>query len=784
MRVDDIRYTDLDGLLDIEPDELFPYKPSTHDAAAMLRLLTAPNGDGLNEEDVPTVSACYFEKGTLYNSATEALPFLDTYINDSPTYEAARRLSKCVRLLNGDNLVGYEVAGGKSILYFKRYGAEPFTGFDFDKFDGIAPTTAKVESGSLVPGRVYKVKDHSVEYNGRTLSVGDTVTALPDLLNYAGAGGLYETDGIYHTAPPKGLSNEWVMTADLKGFFWSDSSIWKLDAYGRYITFSDRCMFYYKDARGLGLPNDMLLQYSQGVSGAYSPEAPSGWRYAEGVNDIDCSGDPTCEANRDDFYASCQLYQPPVEIESAEEYTLSDGTPCVKLTLTDRLPAATGAPSSVALDTSTWDRANLYTTQSYRTLENAIMEWLLWQNAGVAPSVKTGDHSFYSDITSDPDAPWGSVYPHFMFVQLVQSPYLDDNSRPDSSDTPFSADNWRQVWMYTRAMCEGFVDGTTSAAYSCTLGVTSAYDYAFGNLMFDAMRKPWAMTAPSVQTSGLQELDVRDDVPEGYGPVATLRASSETFNQFSNAVNLLTRVRVPLPSKFQTRTDTGDTELLTTAQDATGSDVPCSTSATARGIIHNTPAAGVISSTGSWVDASDATAIQLARVQIPYCPGGRAEWTLLTTREDVAYKWQPTLTEATYACPEAWRDMLETYGEFLCTYSSRRVAPRASIVTDGSGTPCCAPTDPRPCPEFWTDGAGGAYQFSQLEELETVCRIMPAVGTLTANNPPGGLFEAGVMPSPEYCAGESSEQIVITPALADALILNVPLSDYTDESAG
>jgi len=775
-----IQFTNASGDVTVEVDELFPYQPDIHDAAAILRLITAPTGEGPLEQNANTISDQYFTQGVIYNASTFDLG-IPEYMNDSTTFEAARRLSKCIKILSGDNLVGYEVnADGKSVLYFKRYGAEAATGFDFDMMSGIAPTGAAVASGDVESAREYTVSGGSVKYAGKHYASGSTLTGISGVTEFTGTGTLTDTDGIHHAAPPRGLSNEWVLTTQNKGFFWSDSSNYKLDAYGRYIAFSDRCIFAYKDSRGSGLPADMLNHYSYGVSGAYSPEGPPGWRYAETVNDIDCLGDPGCEASRLDFYKSCQVYEPPVEIDNAEIVTIG-GASIVKLTLTARLPTANDAPGSVAYDPATWDRTNLYTTQRYRTLENAVMEWLLWQNAGVAPSVKVGDHSWYSTIDADADHPWGSVFPHFVFCKLIPSPYADDNDDQQRQDTPFSADHWRQAWTYLRAMCEGFVDGTTSAAYSCTLGVTSAYDYTFGNLMFDAHGRTSALTAPSRESSFLPPSDIRPDAPEGYGPIANLAASVETYNQFANAINLLTRVRVMLPMSFQTRSLTGpESQTLATAKDITGADVPCSLTGPSHGFIDIVPTGATITTTGAWVDSSDASATQDARIVIPYCPGARTEWTLGVSRGDSEYRFQPIVNDALYACPESWRDMVSSSSEMLVTYASSRTAPMAHTVTDGSGSTCCAPGDPHPCPEFWASG-GNALAFEDITESTSVCKFVKASDTLTVGAPPGGRFMAGVMTSPEYCAGESHNSLVITPALTDAVILSVPLATYGDE---
>src|SRR5690349_14162824 len=80
------------------------------------------------------------------------LPPQGPQINTNPVYDAARRLSNlCVRVINRKQFIGYEVAGGKTVLYFKRY-AFGSDNTRVDPFAGIAPPVDAIASGKIVEG--------------------------------------------------------------------------------------------------------------------------------------------------------------------------------------------------------------------------------------------------------------------------------------------------------------------------------------------------------------------------------------------------------------------------------------------------------------------------------------------------------------------------------------------------------------------------------------------------------------------------------------------------------
>jgi hypothetical protein len=536
------------GWLRAEVAELLDYQPQWWDLALAARLGAAGgleasgnvDGRGLDHPDHPSVTAGLFSHGALLNpqGAPGVLDQIES-VTSNPVFDAARRLSNDhYRLLNRLHLEGYEVAVGKSILYLRR----TCRGLDAaDALEGIAPPRDPVPSGQLIEGEVYRVQGPvggAVLHAGLLVGIGATFTAASTYCTYIGEAQVYVLDGIRHAARKRGWSNEWVMFPQFKAYNPSATSIYKPDAYADFFPFSERCFFHSGYVPDGAVRRHIGMQVGVELDSGFipytlpeliqntllAPEAPTGYRYAEMSN----ANGYTPAA----FYQSCQIYMPPYEVESCVVPDWSDPD-LVKLTFTTRFHSHPSAPSTVSRTP-----AAVSGSETYRTDDNAIREYLYSVTPGGAPaSVRTGDQGHQSSLTGVN----GTVYPHLHFVHLVPMPYDDGNDTNDPHDTRCTTDTLIHCEVLTRACCEGFVDGLTSASLICATGLGGIYDYSYEALCQEAFGGSWI---------GMTSLTTRGDNMAGYGPLPNTHIEAEVFNRLSTAVNLLTRARIPWPVQF------------------------------------------------------------------------------------------------------------------------------------------------------------------------------------------------------------------------------------------
>lgn len=487
------------------------------------------DGSGIAETESREIGADWFARGCILpRSGATALPGQDAAINPNAVFDAARRLTQCVRLVNRQQFVGYEVvkvAGvQKSVLWFKRRSVY---NSGIDLFGGIA-------------------------------------------------------DRIAATAPQAGWSNEWVLGISLKPYHPSDSSLWKVGAFGDYWSLFNRCLFF---SHEVALDTDWLwhVAYGQrlGTLGNMVAEAPSGYNYGRHrsgyINEKLCVEDPECEAQRLAFYKSCRIYEPDVEVESVETVA-SGGEELVKVTLVGRLHStygeAGGAPETFSRDLSAWDGPTI-ASEPFRTAENAIRLYLVWAATGYNAPAITGDNALTSKVhTSLTDEPYGSIIPHFLFTKLIPQPFDDGNDAQDAHDTPLWSDVWPMMDLYLAAMCGGWVDerstllqanprivyagpgpdgieGTDDDKYDCDTDPHDLFDFTYPNLCLAAFGGATVGILPATVTDGIGESGVRRDGLHGVGPLPGVPASAEVFNRFAASIDLLTRVRLMVPHHWE-----------------------------------------------------------------------------------------------------------------------------------------------------------------------------------------------------------------------------------------
>lgn len=572
-------------------------KPELCDAYLMLRLAlgAARTGAEISARDVASdvvASGCL--------RSVQPLEEID-YANECPVVEAVRKqYRENLRLATRRQVRGYAVENGKSVLWFTRH--VNVGGQLFDAWDGLAPGLDPVASGSLLGGVQYKVTGGSVVHNGVTVADGETFTAAVGVKDFTGEGEVRQVNGILASAPPNGLSNEWMMFVGLNCYNDSESSDYKPEAYSDSIVgLINRCKFFANPA-----VSDMTSDLTNHVGSVAAPECASAFNYWRGSNELaNMTGPNEASKNvaRGRFFKSCQVYAPDYEAESA----VMDGAE-VKLTFKTRFRTAEGAPAGdIARDSE--DAAALG-AETFRSDENGVREYLLHARGGPNCSVKLGDGGAAINVTTY--GVYGACHPKFWFTRLMPKVFEDaggDNDTQDGLDTrAFSAPMRWMAWALD-AGCEGFIDPSvgyggcpalppanyTSEAlfYQTASGVSSVVAYDPNTGIFDesgggtftlqgrsSEEDEWQFIAqiasphpytglPSVRLlhtpaatpdRWLNTLTsaVRSDKMEWFGPLPNSKCYAGTFNQLARAVNLLVSAPAYIPAAIERRRVTYD----------------------------------------------------------------------------------------------------------------------------------------------------------------------------------------------------------------------------------
>lgn len=729
------------GYLQTELAELLEYKPQVRDAYVILRIggidFGGPtDGTGLDFDRAAEIGDTYFDTGcalSVYSHGGMEGSLAEA--NRNAVLDALRRLSRCVRFIRGEDVVGYAVEDGKSVLWVRRYAFGLGASVNLDIFDGIA-------------------------------------------------------DAIAHEAPPGGMTNEWVATIDFKALRNLDASIWKPDAYSKFWPLSNRCQFLDPD-----IAQDPIsrwhFSYGQRFTSPFAvpiAESPSGYSYAQyggdwtdHVNTKVCgSGDTACEDMRAAFYKSCRIYEPPPEIERAE--TVVEGTDAlVKLTFKTRFHHDPGAPATIDRDMTTWNVTNLR-AEVYRTWENGIREFLVHRDTGSTPSLKVGDRSINYTPGVLLDEPWASIWPELVLVQLPREPYSDGNDSQESTDTPFFHDELTRLEIYLHAMCPGWVDGKVSMDSACANGTTGAYDFSFESLCFQAFNRRWFTTLPTVATELLEARDTRPDTPQGFGPLPNTVASSEVFNQFSQAINLLTTVRVMLPAKLQTRAGTSARQYACDPYNAAGdlvsaTGMPSSSFGSDYAVwLDTVPVGGGAITWSAWADADPSFA---GERQATMVPTGLTSWAIQVDERITEWRWTLLDPDAIEAIPDSWRAAFTDNGSVLAIREVSVERERRIYVASGSGRQChdgLIVSD-----TVWNNAPGGMAIDFAIDGVPTVtCEPFAVTGQLIAPPLPYSTIWASDMVSTNpdnFCNSGPGTYDQLTPLNKDTALITIPLVD-------
>lgn len=746
---------DTGGTITITCTELVEYRPGLEDLMLVIRCAgadnTTPDGAGISCSQARVIGENYFANGCVTNLYGHAGLFSEeAAINTNAVYDAARRrFLKMIRVVPRQNLVGYEVADGKSILYLKRYAWGAHSNIRMDLLEGLAPSPDPVASGAIAAGIRYRVKSGRLVYRGRAVLAGQEFTGETGFPDYNGSAEVLEAEGLRAVAPPQGWSNEWLMEAPLKVSDYSETSEWKASAFSDFFLWVNRCHWMGYD---IAPHADLAWHYNSGQDRMVSPESPSGHNYVHGVN-------ASADAN---FYKSCRIYEPPPEVESA---TLEDdGT--VKLVFKTRfhstLGETGGADSTVSRDWSTWDAAAL-TNEPFRTLENGLREYLLNQAAGhhCAGGTQPGNSAAWTNVWGGGSEPTdGACFPHLVFFKLLEKPHDDGNDLQDRHDTHITHDVMLRAELCLRAFCEGAVDARTSESLVCAMAIESLIDYTFENVCFDAFGGRWIGTLDSEQ---------RPDKPFGAGPIPTCKLSAEVFNRFSAVTNLLTKFRVMLPLVVETRSFTYAGTRLVDAVDADDLPMTCSTTDRLAGYWSGPPAAAnTWVSTSDWGLASSFSALNSATVSNSTCTG--AQFNLVSSRTDVEVRIQADPVDALNAIPPGWADMVDTHLGCMASVVTHTERHTRAITTNPDEYEMCG----TPPEALWHRDDDAYLKFPiAIKEVEA-CQVM-RTGVVRAPELGGQVFAIGRTEAGENCNATATNSVSVTLYGEDTVFLEVPL---------
>lgn len=770
------------GTLTAEATEQLEYKPQYWDAYLLTRFGGSQGGDQFGGgvdgrgRDVATakeISDNYFSTGCI--NTFQGVRSIAEWVNDNPVFDTARRLSRdqC-RITRRQQLVSYEVTGGKSVLRFKRFAQYP--GIDgtevrADCFADIAPSLDALASGALIEGETYIVRGSGqIVYRGTGYSQDQTFTATTDAsFEKIGSVELYVRDGIRHAALKKGFTNEWTMFLEPRCYHPSDSSIWKPEAFSDYFSFHERCHFYsgtaptmlrrfatYNHTTELNSDFNPVLNPIALQAQLINPEVPDSFRYSANANRTGGSAN---------FYSSCQVYNRPYEIESCvvDDWNTDQ---IIKVTLTGRLRSHPNAPATVAADPLTWSAGDITslrngggTPEDYRTDDNSIREYVLSEVNGNYPCVfRTGDAGTSSAVSGLTDNPFGSCYPLFFFGKLIAEPYDDGNNTLEKHDARCLIDQMLHMEIALRSMCEGFVDGRTSQDIICETGVGNLYDFTFENLCFEAFGGKWV---------GAFRLDKRPDNPGGFGPLPNTRMYAEVFNRLASSVNLLDKVRLDLPITFQARTYDYRDDRTVTLTEITG---PCTTTGICKAYgdglaapIATTLLGGQPSAWASWTSIS-----AINSGQIVGCP-----YAMASLRTDTEYRVEID-SAFVNAVPDEIQDLIDL-GQtgFLALKTVTTENERRESVSVGNGDDCGTTTD------FWNEG-GTIYRWVPSTTDETVECVLISSGMLTAHGVLSSDYKFGrdlSLAAGAFCGNLAASSVRLDLIAEQGAFIQVPIAD-------
>jgi len=684
------------------------------------------DGSPLTVDAPRAIESSYWSGACITSQSGQELD-VPRYMNHNAFFDSARRFSQFVRFIDRPQITGYEVVNGKSVIYV---------------------TLRDLGGGATVLD-----------------GIKDAITA---------------------TAPKEGWSNEWLLLPYFRPYSPHDTHTLSLPNFADYYDIWQRGQWHAPETE---VDEDLLWQISYGAKvngyGNFLAESVSGYNYAKlytptfgsyNLNYYPHGGDPTEQAKNLKFYKSVQIYKPPYEIESAETVNI-DGAERIRITLTTRLQNTVGEVDGVpagdiSRDVSTWVGATI-AAEPYRTDENALRLYLVWLATGYNPPCTIGDWARAGEPNTHYDSLFASIMPTLVLVKLMPLPYDDGNDTAQSSDSPAWHDWFLSAEWYIRAMCEGYVDESSSIRLACnatdpdgepetgdetclTTG-SDIYDYTFESLMVDASggTRSSMLTVPTT--------DLADPWPS-YGPLPRTPRSAEVFNLYSAAVNKLTRVRLMIPYALYSNTTTyqSDPDVVAAPNDVCNGAYQSCGANTGR-IVYSgqgNPATTFVSETGWGSGWGQLEAHTSAAIALASCSG--ADYLLETDRTTCDFEFRLVDDDFEYAMPDQWKELWTggNVGTMFCVYR----LDKDVRWTDELTTECDSPLE-------WDCGMEVATRES------VACQFLKAGFVDFGSSPPAGLHASAwsYAGTPVSCQWGPLRQWYAYPVENRTLFLEVPL---------
>lgn len=740
---EDVPLSGSNASLDIVVSVLVDQKPNVWDAYALLRMGSTKGSDesqldytGFNYEHANHIWQNYKQYGM---SVGYAPMQATSVLNTNPVLESARKqIQKWIKVIGREQLIGYEVSGSKSILYFNPYA---LGNSNFDSFKYL-----------------YKASDTG-------------------------------SNGIINSPATASWSNEWVLDVCLKNYGGpmnggnNNASEFKPDVYGDYFGWLNRAHLF--DPRitagtnadmfvaGMQVDSDIQQLYRGRM---YAPEYPSGYNYAQSTN----LPNPYWDTNqRIAYYSSNLIYPEPAQVEDCRFYNLN-GSQVIRVQLDRRLQYTGDAPGTVSIDRSTWDLDNLR-SQVLRTMENGIMQYLVAKDGTEEGNVKIGDASTMVNLYGESGDHHGACIPEFYFTKLIPRPYEDNTSEDgyELRDTVIRSDDYLQMAFYLKAMCGGFVDGTREAA--CDEGTefvfSTAFDYKFENLCFDSFGGKWLTSFPET---------IRPDDPYGIGPLPNTKYYASLHNQLAACINSLTRVRVPLPFVMECRESrySGSVSVAPTwaYQD---NPVPCSNNANVVALTEGVAAfaIGTLLTQGEWSDCctpeSCGFTVEMNAGWTGGCSNDGTNFRIDGTKNVIEYRFSPYDPSAIYCMSEGLRELygLPTVG-FFARYNEQYVSTHISTTNTLEDSVQCQLSTQTAVYPTWDGTTGYAVNPGADSYQINTCKFFSSTnGTIDPGNPGASDYLFLVQRTGQTiadCSAGVSRFIGITPTNQTEVVVQVP----------
>lgn len=763
------------GYINVETDELYELTAGVHDAYALLRLGSTnlptstsykTDGNGFDFGNATDVFNCYNQYGLLQNVNGETeVPTITEGIRKNAIYDTFRRLSKSCRIVTRDQFCGYEFDGTSSILYFTP--TKTVNGLTIHTLGDIGPSPDAV--GSVLDGIMYQASG-SITYLSQSYTDGQTFSGSYLSSEFSGSGTVYEYDIIKHTASVAGYSNEWMLDINLKNYAPGITDIYRPDVYTDYFGPSiNRCMLFNWDITNDFDFDDIKQHFSYGIDLQMAPEVPSGYNYAKNHLGQGLNLEPTYPTTQSAFYKSCRIYEPSLNVLSAERLVIN-GTVYTKVTLDGRLHHHDAAPAVIARyingvdDISDWTD-DVYNDEDYRTIENGLREYCYKLDSDTnSPKKNAGDYSIR--YTTDVGDVWGAIYPDFRFIKLIPKVYEDSNDDMDGMDTDFLHDSFKQMDLYLRSISEGYVDERVTNEFVCSMTVPQLVDYTWSSLVYDALGKTTMPLIGSGDVTGINGIS--------FGPIPNTYARAEMFNAFAKITNKLTKVRVMLPWEFQyNQTTYSDRYTLSGVVDINGSslDTSCCTACSKDALWAGSAGqATTYAATSGWTQAwawSSQNGVSMA----DWDCNGSSNWRVLRTKDVFDWRVQTTDADALYALPVAIRDMVSTNTSVLAVRQTSTLQS-ATLVTS-SFEDCLDCEDDGDCRYY--DGVNYYNIVSDIEVTTTCEMVSSTAGTVAAPQVGSVQHYATARAGGSSCGSSYNNTITLTILQNTDFCLNIPL---------